>query len=326
MKVAVLGSGSWGTALAVLAADNGHETVLWGRDPTLLEEMSRRNENPRHLAGVTLPSTLGFVPDLHIACRRADALVIAVPSRAFRSILRRIGSFRGPAISVTKGIEYDTGLTMAGIMEEVLPEALPATLSGPTIAREIAEGMPAAAVAAGRHAEAALAGRKLFHRPAFRIYTSPDMLGVELGGALKNVIAIAAGVVDGLGFGDNSKAALITRGVAEIRRLGVAAGASPDTFAGLSGLGDLTVTCFSPLSRNRTFGEELGRGRQLGEILKESRSTVEGIPTARSARRMAERLGIETPIIDEVHDMVHCAKPVRQALQSLLTRTMKPED
>ncbi len=326
MRVAVLGAGSWGTVLAALAIENGHQATLWGRSAGRLQDIAASGENSRYLAGVALPRELATEPDLQRACRGAEILVLAVPSRGFRSVVGRLGSFEGPAVSVTKGIEYDTGLTMAGILDSQLEGALPATLSGPTIAQEVAKGMPAAAVVASRHGEVARCVRSLFHRPSFRIYTSGDVLGVELGGALKNIIAIAAGVGDGLGLGDNTKAALVTRGVAEIRRLGVAAGAEAETFSGLSGLGDLTVTCFSPLSRNRTFGEALGQGRPAEEILRSSRSAVEGIPTSRSARRMALRLGVETPIISEVHDMVHCGKPARQALQSLLARNMKQED
>jgi glycerol-3-phosphate dehydrogenase (NAD(P)+) len=326
MNVTVLGAGAWGTALAKIASDNGHRVTLWGRDSALLTSISQEGENKRYLAGVTLAGSWRFEPDLARSSQDADVLVVAVPSKGFRDVLRNLGGFQGDVVTVTKGIEFESGLTMSGVLESELPDAVPVALSGPTIALEVATGMPAASVAASVDPRAANQVQELFHRPTFRVYTSSDVLGVELGGALKNVIAIAAGVCDGLGFGDNSKAALLTRGVAEIRRLGVAAGAKAETFTGLSGLGDLTVTCFSPLSRNRTFGEKLGEGGQLNDILAASRSVVEGVPTARSAHHLASRLKVETPIVDEVFLMLHDDKPVKAALQSLLGRDSKHED
>ncbi len=326
MRVTVLGAGAWGTALAKLAADNGHRTTLWARDAALLRAIAQERENKRHLPNVPLPETLQTEPELRRSCRDAEVLVAAIPSKGFRQVLRQVGAFEGPVATATKGIEYNSGLTMSGILESELAAAVPVAFSGPTIAQEIAAGMPAAGVAASCQPAAAAAIKALFHRSTFRVYSSTDILGVELGGALKNVIAIAAGVGDGLGFGDNSKAALITRGVAEIRRLGTAAGAKAETFAGLSGLGDLTVTCFSPLSRNRTFGEQLGRGGMVSELLAASRSVVEGAATAPSARQLARRLQVETPIIDEVCAMLHQGKPAKSALQSLLLRKTKHED
>jgi glycerol-3-phosphate dehydrogenase (NAD(P)+) len=237
-----------------------------------------------------------------------------------------LGDFRGLLVSVTKGIEYETGLTMSGVLGETAPQATVAALSGPTLALEVANGMPTAIVAASEDTAAAQMVQGLFHRPAFRVYTSPDLRGVELGGALKNVVAIAAGIGDGLGFGDNSKAALITRGIVEMRRLGVACGAQPETFSGLSGLGDLTVTCYSRLSRNRTFGQRLGSGEDVEKILASSITVAEGYPTARSAYRLAQKLKISTPIIDEVHAVLYEGKNVAQALRDLTTRESKAED
>jgi glycerol-3-phosphate dehydrogenase (NAD(P)+) len=205
--------------------------------------------NARHLAGVQLPSEWQYQPDILAAISKADILVAAVPSRNFRSVLSQLSVFSGPVISATKGIEFDTGLTMCGVIERVMPKAIPSVISGPSFAEEVARGMPTATVTASANPETATLVQKLFHTSRFRVYTSTDRIGVELGGALKNVIAIAAGVCDGLGFGDSSKAALITRAMAEVRRLGTACGANPETFAGLSGLGDLTVTCFSRHSR-----------------------------------------------------------------------------
>ena len=326
MRVTVLGAGAWGTALAKLAAENGHPTTLWARDARLLQAIAEKRENKQRLPGATLPQTLRTQSQLRRACNGAEILVIAVPSKAFREVLRQAGAFSGPVATVTKGIEYDSGLTMSGVLHSELANAVPVAFSGPTIAQEVAAGMPSAGVAASSKPEAAAAVQSLFHRPAFRVYSSNDVLGVELGGALKNIIAIAAGVGDGLGFGNNSKAALLTRGIAEIRRLGIAAGARPETFAGLSGLGDLTVTCFSPLSRNRRFGEQLGRGRPADAILAESRSVVEGVATAPSARQLARRLQVDAPIIDEVYAMLRQGKAAKDALHSLLLRETKHED
>lgn len=326
MNVSILGAGAWGTALAKIVSDNGHRIKLWGRDPALLNSISEDGENKRYLANVALPRSWQFEHDLGQSAAGADVLVVAVPSKGFREVLSGIGEFKGAVVTVTKGIEFESGLTMSGVLESELPNAISVALSGPTIAREVATGMPAASVAASVDPKAAFLVQELFHRPTFRVYTSSDVLGVELGGALKNVIAIAAGVGDGLGFGDNSKSALLTRGVAEIRRLGVAAGAKAETFTGLSGLGDLTVTCFSPLSRNRTFGESLGKGGEVASLLASSRSVVEGFPTARSAHQLASRLKVETPIVDEVFLMLHDNKPVKAALESLLGRNSKHED
>lgn len=326
MRVTILGAGAWGTALAKLAVENGHPTTLWARDATLLQAISEKRENKRRLPGALLPPPLRTEPELRRACNGAEILVLAVPSKAFREVLRKAGAFDGPVATVTKGIEYDSGLTMSGVLHSELARAIPVAFSGPTIAQEVAAGMPSAGVAASAKPEAAAAVQNLFHHPAFRVYSSSDVLGVELGGALKNIIAIAAGVGDGLGFGNNSKAALLTRGIAEIRRLGIAVGARPETFAGLSGLGDLTVTCFSPLSRNRRFGEQLGRGRPADAILAESHSVVEGVATAPSARQLARRLQVDTPIIDEVYAMLCQGKAAKAALHSLLLRETKPED
>ena len=228
-------------------------------------------------------------------------IVAAVPSKAYREVTKQLADFGGIVVSVTKGIEYATGLTMSGVLAETAPKARKAALSGPTFALEVAKGIPTAIVAASKDAPTATAVQELFHRPEFRVYTSTDLPGVELGGALKNVIAIAAGVCDGLGFGDNSKAALITRAMAEVRRLGVACGAQTDTFFGLSGLGDLTATCFSKLSRNRGFGERLGKGEKLADVLGGMVAVAEGYPTARSAWQLAQKHKTITPVIDEVY-------------------------
>jgi glycerol-3-phosphate dehydrogenase (NAD(P)+) len=325
MKVTVLGAGAWGTALARLLHSSGHSVTLWGHNPEHLEEIRRSGRNTACLPDVALPSDWNLQADLAGAVAGAECVVVAVPSKAFREVSASLSPFDGVIVSVTKGIEHDTGLTMCGILRELSPHAASVALSGPTLAAEVAREMPTAAVAASLDPAAAQFVQQLFHRPFFRVYTSGDRLGVELGGALKNVIAIAAGTCDGLGFGDNSKAALMTRGIVEIRRLGTACGASAETFAGLSGLGDLTVTCFSKLSRNRNLGERLGRGEKLDSILASSRSVAEGHPTARSAFHLARRHGVATPIIDEVHAMLYEGKDVLQALRDLTGRDSKSE-
>lgn len=326
MNVTVLGGGAWGTALGRLLSLGGHAVTLWEAVPEHLEAMRRTGRNERFLPGVELPAGWRWQADLEQAVAGADCVVVAVPSRFFRATTVCLAGTEAMVASVTKGIEYDTGLTMSGVLRETAPRARVVALSGPTLAPEVARDVPTAIVAAGDPIELARQAQQLFHRPTFRVYTSTDLLGVELGGALKNVIAIAAGVCDGLGFGDNSKAALVTRGIAEIRRLGVACGARPETFAGLSGLGDLTVTCFSRLSRNRGFGERLGRGERPAQIVATSVSVAEGHPTSRSALQLARRLGVSVPIIEEVHAMLYEGKEVRGALRDLLNRESKEED
>ncbi len=326
MNVTVLGAGAWGTALAKLLADSGNRVTLWGHNPENLEMIRCTGRNERYLPGIPLPANWVLEPEIQRAVGDAEFVIVAVPSKTFRDVAAHLGAFRGVAASVTKGIDYEQGITMSAILAAAAPEARVAALSGPNLALEVAQGMPTASVAASKDESAAEQLQALLHRPAFRVYTSPDILGVELGGALKNVIAIAAGTSDGLGFGDNSKAALITRGIAEMRRLGTACGAAPETFAGLSGLGDLTVTCFSRLSRNRGFGERLGRGEKLTEILARTQTVAEGHPTARAAFRLARSLGVNTPIMDEVYAMLYVGKNVAQALRDLTGRNSKAED
>ncbi|HEX3797198.1 MAG TPA: NAD(P)H-dependent glycerol-3-phosphate dehydrogenase [Verrucomicrobiae bacterium] len=325
-KITVLGSGAWGTALAIILHQNGHKIALWGHDAKRLEELGRTHRNERYLPGVELPQGWRVEADLKKAIGDSEVIVAAVPSKAFRAVTENFADFTGTVISVTKGIEPETGLTMCGVLGETAPKAKCAALSGPTFALEVARGMPTAIVAASTDAETAALVQQLFHRPAFRVYTTADVLGVELGGALKNVIAIAAGVCDGLGFGDNSKAALITRAMAEVRRLGVICNAQADTFSGLSGLGDLTVTCFSKLSRNRGFGERLGKGEQLEKVLGSMVTVAEGYPTSRSAYQLARKHQASTPVIDEVYRMLYEGKDVAKGVRDLMSRDSKAED
>lgn len=326
MKITVLGMGAWGTALAKLLLEDGHELTLWDWDQPNLHRIAETGRNEKYLPGFALGSGFVVVSDPEAAAREGEVLLLATRSSALREVSGRLSRFRGIVVSVTKGIEFETGLTMSGVLQETLPAGRVVALSGPTLALEVARGIPTAAVAGSADAEAARAVQDLLHRPTFRVYTSPDILGVELGGALKNVIAIAAGVCDGLGFGDNAKAALVTRALAEMRRLGVACGAQPETFSGLSGLGDLVVTCFSSLSRNHTLGERLGRGEALESILAGSVAVAEGHPTARAARQLAQRHEVATPVMDEVYAMLYEGKNPQQALQDLTRRGSKAED
>lgn len=325
MKVTVIGAGAWGTALARLLAQNGQDTCLWGHDEVQLRETEKTRINQKRLPGIELPGGLRYAGDLSEALNKSQAAVMAIPSKAFRAIAEKVRSFDGIVVSVTKGIEHESGLTMSGILEEVLSNAKVAALSGPTLAMEVAMDRPTAAVAASKEESVAHCVQELFHRRNFRVYTSLDILGVELGGALKNIIAIGAGVCDGMDFGDNSRAALITRGIVEIQRLGVACGAHAETFAGLSGLGDLVVTCMSRLSRNRGLGERLARGEKLEEIMTSKAAVAEGVPTARSAYRLARKFSVSTPIIDEVYAMLYEGKELKKAIHDLITRETKPE-
>lgn len=326
MKVAVLGAGSWGTALAVVLGRNKHAVRLWTHRAEQAVELREKRRNERYLPGIELPKDWEIFTEIREAVRGVDAVVAAVPSKAFREVMSKIGEVRCTVVSVTKGIEFESGLTMTEVLAGCVPNAARAALSGPTFAMEVAKGFPGAIVAASESAAVAEEVQALFHRAEFRVYTSTDLAGVELGGALKNVIAIAAGVGDGVGFGDNSKAALVTRALAEMRRLGMACGAQAETFSGLSGLGDLTVTCFSQQSRNRKFGERLGRGEKVDHVLATSTSVAEGYPTARSAHQLAKKMGVETPIIREVYAMLYEGKPLRDSLRDLTTRSSKAED
>ena len=326
MNVAVLGAGAWGTALAKVLHQNGHRITLWTRDAAALADIRRTRRNERHLPGVELPADWNCEPGLAPAAASQDVVIIAVASKGFRAVAAQLRDSKAILVSVTKGIEYDTGKTMCGVLRECAPLARVAALSGPTFALEVARGLPTAIVAASEDDDASRAVQEIFHQPRFRVYRSADLLGVELGGALKNIIAISAGVCDGLGLGDNSKAALITRGIAEVRRLGVACGAQSETFSGLSGLGDLMVTCFSRQSRNRELGERAGRGEKIEDLLNDGTKTAEGVPTCRSAHRLARTLNIETPIIDEVHAMLYEGKNVKRAVNDLLNRDTKAED
>jgi glycerol-3-phosphate dehydrogenase (NAD(P)+) len=326
VKVAVIGAGSWGTALAKVLHENGHAVTLWGRDAQALAEIQQTRRNERYLPGLELPATWLCEPDLGRAIKDRECIVMAVPSKGFREVAQKLAGSSAVLVSVTKGIEFETGQTMCGVLRQCVPGCQAAALSGPTFAIEVARGLPAAIVCASDDDKTRHFVQSLFHRPSFRVYRSPDPLGVELGGALKNVIAIAAGVCDGLKLGDNAKAALLTRGIAEMRRIGAACGAQPETFAGLSGIGDLTLTCFSRQSRNRELGERTGRGESVESQTAAGAKLAEGYPTARAARQLGRTLGVATPITDQVYSMLYEGKAARQALFDLLNRDTKAED
>jgi glycerol-3-phosphate dehydrogenase (NAD(P)+) len=320
MKVSVLGAGAWGSSLAKLLHESGNEVTLWAHNSKRLAKLAKTGISEPYLSGVQLPTDWNTEPNLEKAAAKAEVLVIAVASKAFRTVTAHLSSFDRLAVTCTKGIEFDTGFTMSSILEQTMPKAKIAAMSGPTLALEVANGVPAAIVAASKNEETAAAVQTLFHRPAFRVYTSDDVYGVEMGGALKNVIAIAAGIGDGLGFGDNSKAALLTRGIVETTRLGVAGGARTETFSGLSGIGDLTATCYSKLSRNRNFGERLGGGEQLPQILFDSANAAEGYHAACSAHQLAQKLKVPAPIINEVYAVLYEGKDARKAVMDLTRR------
>ena len=325
MKITVLGAGAWGTALAKILQENGNAVTLWDKDGDLLQ-LVQRGKNEKYLPGVALPDDWKTQTDFKSAIGGAECVVLAIPSQAFREVTAKLKGHPGIFVSVTKGIEFETGDTMSRILREQASADRVVALSGPSFAREVALGIPTTIVCACESDGTAKTVQGLFHRPEFRIYRSTDILGVEYGGALKNVIAIGAGVGDGLGYGDNTKAGLISRALSEMKRLGVACGAKPETFNGLSGLGDLMLTCFSRQSRNRDLGERLGRGETIETIVTSHPKLAEGYPTARSAHRLAKEKKVATPIIDEVHAMLYEGKNPKLAVRDLISRAFKAED
>jgi glycerol-3-phosphate dehydrogenase (NAD(P)+) len=306
MNVTVLGAGSWGTTVASLTTAH-HPTVLWARNADVASEVNDCHTNAAYLPSITLPRRLRATADLEQAVRAADVLIVGVPSKGFRDAVRAASPWVRPwipVVSLTKGIESGSLLRMTQIIEELLPGRPVAALSGPNLAREIMGGQAAASVIATKDPGVAAALQSVLEHKLFRVYRNHDVIGCEIGGALKNVIAIAAGIGEGLGVGDNTRAAVITRGLAELTRLGVAMGAEPQTLAGLAGLGDLVATCMSPYSRNRTVGELLGRGKPLDEILSEMHMIAEGVATAETALSLAEQYQVELPICREIHRVV----------------------
>jgi len=331
MKIGVIGAGSWGTTLADLLARKGYAVVLWAYEKDLVERMQETRENDLYLPGFKLADGLVFTNSIKEAVVDREMLVLVPPSQVMRHVMTQavahieVGTL---LVSAAKGIENDTLLPMSEVLLEVLPQSACenlAFLSGPSFAREVAAGMPTAVAAAASRESVARRVQEIFSTQTFRVYTNDDVIGVELGGALKNVIAVAAGVSDGLGFGYNTRAALITRGLAEMTRLGTAMGANPATFAGLAGMGDLVLTCTGDLSRNRTVGMELGRGKKLDEILGQMKMVAEGVKTTLSAYQLACKLGVEAPIIEQTYRLLYEGKNARQAVSDLMLRELKSE-
>lgn len=331
MRIAVIGAGGWGTALAKLLSMAGHQVCLWVRQPALCEQIKRERENRSYLPGAQLPETLACTTFLSGVAREAELFVLAVPSHAMRATATLLKPFLEGMpllVSVSKGVEEESLQTMSAVLSAVLGEARKrslAVLSGPGFAVEVARGLPTAVTVAAYDAETAVTVQNVFASARFRVYTASDVTGVEVGGAVKNVIAIAAGVSDGLGYGYSARAALITRGLAEITRLAVRMGADQRTLSGLSGVGDLVLTCTSDLSRNRSLGVQLGKGEDITTILKGMKMVAEGVRTCRSVFALAQGLGVEMPIVEQVYALLYEKKPPPQVVADLLAREVKPE-
>ena len=327
-RIAVLGAGSWGTTLANLLACKGDEVRLWAYEPEVVEAVNRDRENPMFLPGVPLSGKIRALGDAREAVSGAAVIVSAPPSHAVRGVIRDLGDAVSPGalvVSATKGIEADTLALMSEVFAECLPKTRFSVLSGPSFAAEVCQGQPTAVVAAARDEATARAAQRVFATPTFRVYSNLDVIGVELAGALKNVIAVAAGIAEGLGMGHNPRAALITRGLAEITRLGVAMGADPLTFAGLAGMGDLVLTTTGSLSRNRSLGVALAEGQSFEEYRATHRSVAEGANTSRAGAALGERLGIELPITEQVCEVLFRGKAPREAIAELMGRELKSE-
>ena len=329
-KISVIGSGGWGIALTILLHKNGHDLTIWSFDKKEAEELKKTRQNKTKLPNILLPEDVKVTDDLKEAVDDKDILILAVPSKAIRSVsksLKNIIKDNQIIVNVAKGLEEDTLKTMTDIIEEELKDKNPkvAVLSGPSHAEEVGRGIPTTCVISAHNKELTLYLQNIFMNPSFRVYTSPDMLGIEIGGALKNVIALAAGIADGLNYGDNTKAALITRGIKEIASLGVAMGGEQSTFYGLTGLGDLIVTCASMHSRNRRAGILLGQGKTLDEAIKEVNMVVEGVYSAKSALMAAKKYNVEIPIIEQVNAVLFENKNAAEAVNELMIRDKKLE-
>ena len=327
-KISIIGAGSWGTALAWLLHNNGHEVRVWSIMEDEIEMLRTKHEHEQKLPGVKLPEDMDFTTDLKESLTDRDLVVLAVPSPFTRSTSQKMAPFvkEGQIIvNVAKGIEEATLMPLSDIIEQEIPQANVAVLSGPSHAEEVGKGLPTTCVAGAKTKETAEYIQNIFMSPVFRVYTSPDLLGIELGAALKNVIALAAGTADGLGYGDNTKAALITRGIAEISRLGIAMGARAETFFGLSGIGDLIVTCASVHSRNRRAGYLMGKGYTMQEAMDEVKMVVEGVYSAKAALALSQKYQVDMPIIVEVNHVLFDGKPAANAVNDLMQRVKKDE-
>ncbi len=328
MRCAVVGAGAWGTALADLLTRNGHDVRLWAYEPDVVESVNRKHENVRFLSGHVLAPGLQATGDIQGAVDGVELVTLATPSHVLRSILRsaaRSLPVSAPIVVASKGIEKGTLCLMTEVAEQEIPGATVIALSGPSFAKEVVTCQPTAVVVACGKAGAATVAQRAFSSSYFRTYTHTDVTGVELGGALKNVMAVATGIAEGLGLGFNARAALVTRGLAEMTRLGLALGADQSTFAGLAGLGDLVLTCTGSLSRNRAVGVKVGKGRSLDEVLRGKETVAEGVVTAQSARELAAREGVEMPIVDTVNRVLFEGQPARSAIAALMTRELRAE-
>jgi glycerol-3-phosphate dehydrogenase (NAD(P)+) len=330
-KIAMIGAGSWGAALALLLARKGQPVVLWDRDADHIQQLGRDRENKRYQPGHVFPDVLAVTDDLAEAADGAECVVMVVPSHGYRAVYRQLFPLLAEGslvVSAVKGIEIDSGLTMTGIMEQehsFSKRLHLGVLSGPSFAAEVADRQPTAVTVSFADLTAAETVQRLFSTDYFRVYTSDDVIGLEISGAMKNVIAIAAGICDGLGYGLNTRAALMTRGLAEITRLGVALGGQPQTFAGLGGMGDLVLTCTGNLSRNRTVGLKLGSGLTLEQALSEMKMVAEGVKTTKSCYALAKRLEVEMPILEQVHQVLYDDKKCEDAVRDLFQRDLKQE-
>jgi Glycerol-3-phosphate dehydrogenase len=327
-NISIIGDGGWGTTLAILLSGKGHNVTLWGAFPEYVETVKSKRVSAKFLPGVKIPHEVDITSSLNEAVDNKDIIVLAVPSQYMRSVLTRLTPYKLSGkvfVSVTKGIENKTLKRMSEIAQELLGDIKLCVLSGPSIAHEVVKGSPATLVASSGNSKLAEDIQDVFITDRFRVYTNSDIVGVELGGSLKNVIAIAAGISDSLGFGTNAKAALLTRGLIEMARLGVAMGAKKDTFYGLSGLGDLTTTCISKYSRNHHLGEEIGKGKTLNEALKETEMVVEGVATTESAYELAKNYKVEMPIISEIYKVLYENKDPKKGVHDLMTRSPREE-
>ena len=326
-QVCVVGAGSWGTTVASLVAHNA-DTTLWARRDDLVDEINSRHTNSAYLPSATLPDTLRASSDLDALIAAADVVAMAVPSQGFRDVAARVANSIGattPVVSLSKGLERSTLMRMSQVLEESMPGRPVAVLSGPNLAREILAGQPAASVIACADDAVATTLQQLFSRPTFRLYTNPDVVGCEIGGVVKNVIAIAAGIAQGFGFGDNTKATLVTRGLAEMTRLGVAMGANPLTFAGLAGMGDIMATCASMQSRNTQVGVRLGKGESIADIVASMNMVAEGVKSSAVVVDLARKLGVEMPIAEQVARVCDGTQSAADALRALMSRSSRSE-
>ncbi len=327
-KIGMIGAGSWGIALAWLLTNNGHEVTVWSALPDEIEMLDREREHKDKLPGVKLGDKMSFTVELKEAIEGMDLCVLAVPSIFTRKTARQMKEFVSPGqviVNVAKGIEEDSLKTLDVQIAEEIPQAEVAVLSGPTHAEEVGRGLPTTIVAAARKRKTAEYIQEIFASPVFRVYTSPDVLGVELGAALKNVVALAAGIADGIGYGDNTKAALITRGLNEISRLGIAMGGAPETFAGLTGMGDLIVTCASMHSRNRRAGILIGQGKKMKEAIDEVKMVVDVVYSAKAGLELGKKYNVELPIIEQVNRILFEDMPAKEAVNELMLREKKSE-